>query len=221
MRVSEWYKEFFLREREKKEWESLMTKCKNDRKLRLSVIKKFVNHVVQFVTPDIIGVNSYSARNLVAVRRHLDKVKDYNRKSQFNKIYIDDDPLIITCIRHLKSYMCVGMIEILIDEGLNVNDKTIDTNSTALHVASSYGYIGVVKILMVNGVDVNAVAGGRLGDTALMKASDIGSTEIAKILIDAGADVNAVDNYGDTSLKLVSKHGHTEIENLLIEAGAK
>ena len=104
-----------------------------------------------------------------------------------------------------------------LEMGANVN--AVVYGSTALRMASDYGYTEIVRLLIENGdLDVNATDYDDDGRTALHLASIKGHTEIVKMLLEKGADVNAKDTLDRTALQYASQNGHTEIVKLLEEA---
>ena len=104
-----------------------------------------------------------------------------------------------------------------LEMGANVN--AVVYGSTALRMASDYGYTEIVRLLIENGdLDVNATDYDDDGRTALHLASIKGHTEIVKMLLEKGADVNAKDTLDRTALQYASQNGHAEIVKLLEEA---
>lgn len=87
-------------------------------------------------------------------------------------------------------------IQILLDQGIDINVKQLSTGSTVLMLACSYfGYEDMVEYLILNGADVSVTDDN--GKTALIWAAS-NSLESAKILISRSADVNAIANDGMT-----------------------
>ena len=87
-------------------------------------------------------------------------------------------------------------IQILLDQGIDINVKQLSTGSTVLMLACSYfGYEDMVEYLILNGADVNVTDDN--GKTPLIWAAS-NSLESAKILISGSADVNAKANDGMT-----------------------
>ncbi len=110
------------------------------------------------------------------------------------------------------------MVKSLIEKGANVNVKN-EFGSTALMLASKFGYKSIVEKLLQSNADVNFQ--DRYGNTALMDASLVRRhKEIVEILLKAGANVNARDNQGWSALILASLQGYKEIVQMLIKAGA-
>lgn len=128
-----------------------------------------------------------------------------------------------------------GVVKLLIDEGLAVNEKS-DNGITALMYAVSYSQkssdfppIKVVEILLKAGADPN-IAVNPLEEynckSVLMEATWHADLEIMKLLIDNKADVNFTCKNGDTALKWAKKYTgggqiYWQTINLLKAAGAK
>jgi ankyrin repeat protein len=108
--------------------------------------------------------------------------------------------------------------------GANVN-RSNDTGSTVLHIASFYGHEEIMKILLKqDGIDMNVVNND--GSTALMIAiakDDKKITEnhisTVKLLLDKGVDVNVVNKDGSTALTFAITEGHISIVKLLLDKG--
>ena len=89
---------------------------------------------------------------------------------------------------------------------------------TALHVASSKGYLGFVKHLIEQGCPVNAK--NVANSTALHEAVRKGNTSCVSVLLSNGADSTITDSFGNTPLHIVMpKSSRLEIFNLLLSKG--
>ncbi|MBM7558121.1 ankyrin repeat domain-containing protein [Halanaerobacter jeridensis] len=92
------------------------------------------------------------------------------------------------------------VVEILIEEGADVNVRT-DDGRTALMKAIGENNSEIVKVLIKGGANVNAKDNN--GQTALMKAVNKRNKYVVKMLIENGANVNAKDNKGQTALDIL------------------
>jgi ankyrin repeat protein len=111
----------------------------------------------------------------------------------------------------------VGVIEVLLDKGADVNAQG-RFYGNALYAASTYGHKEIATLLLDKGADVNA-QGGEYGN-ALQAALEKGYTEIVTLLLDKGADVNAQGRFYGNALYAASTYGHKEIAALLLDKGA-
>lgn len=81
----------------------------------------------------------------------------------------------------------MGIIDYLIQEGIDVNKKFGPYGFTALHVAVTRNNFDVVNKLIGSGADVNA--SNINGFTPLFEASKWASSEIVTYLLDHGAEI--------------------------------
>ena len=110
----------------------------------------------------------------------------------------------------------LATVKILLDKGVNVNDKDEDSGGTALIKAAVMGHLEVVKFLIDKGADVNTPS--KIGRTPLMCASP--RLEVVKFLLDKGAKVNAKDEDGFTTLMFASMHNAPGVAKLVLDRGA-
>lgn len=104
-------------------------------------------------------------------------------------------------------------------EGLGTNvDETDVSGRTALHAASSHGWVAGVKYLLGKGADVNNPHSQ--GGYPLHQAALEGELDVLKMLLEAGADVTAKNSAQETALLVASRKGHTEMVGLLLDKGA-
>ena len=121
-------------------------------------------------------------------------------------------------VEHNKSK---DIVELLIKAGADVNAKRYIMNSfsTVLMLAASYGRIDIAELLIKAGADVNAE--NNTGSTALRVAAIEGYKDIVELLIKAGVNPNAKDSDGISVLDYAILHGRNDIADLLRAAGAK
>lgn len=110
-----------------------------------------------------------------------------------------------------------AIIELLLNKGANVNDKTTDAQ-TGLHLAASNGDTELTRIALARGIDVNAR--DRFGLSALHFACRNGHLEIVKVLVLNGANPDAQENYGFTSLHEACENRRKDIAAFLLAKGA-
>jgi ankyrin repeat protein len=154
-----------------------------------------------------------------------------------------------TALHHAAGYGPVANVELLINNGADVNAKNL-RGSTPLHWAIHDE--AKVRLLLSKGAGINAKqAQGRTplflaamlgnsvptmsllladgadpnlasanGQTALMMASSRGNLDAMRLLIDKRAEVNARDGAGETALMFASTSGDAGAVRLLIEKGA-
>jgi ankyrin repeat protein len=111
----------------------------------------------------------------------------------------------------------VGVIEVLLDKGADVNAQG-GGYGNALYAASAGGHKETATLLLDKGADVNA-QGGAYGN-ALQAASYDGHKEVATLLLDKGADVNAQGGLYGNALQAASAKGDKEMATLLLDKGA-
>nr|WDP79879.1 transient receptor potential cation channel subfamily A member 3 [Apostichopus japonicus] len=112
----------------------------------------------------------------------------------------------------------LDIVQLLLDNGADVDIATKNEGSTSLHVCSKFNHIEVARALILHGCNVDAI--GTNGDTALHIACTHGYLEIAKLLLDSGASVNLTNEDQQTALHRSSIHGSVEMMRLLISRGA-
>lgn len=111
----------------------------------------------------------------------------------------------------------VGMIDLLLDQGADIECKT-RYGWTAILFASWNGHTGAVRDLINRGaaVDVRNVYGW----TPLHAASARGHESTVRLLLDRGADIEAETSYGWTPLFGAVPEEHVKTLALLLERGA-
>ncbi len=115
------------------------------------------------------------------------------------------------------------MLTLLIDNGLDINNRNQGGNTLLLRsVEEIGGSDAAARLLIERGADINARNG--IGRTPLINAAFSpyqDYSDIAALLIQRGADVNAVDDYGFTALSIARRQRHARIADMLEKAGAR
>lgn len=123
-------------------------------------------------------------------------------------------------------------VEILLDHGVDANQRESYYGQTPLIVAARYAKKGgsrILTLLVRRGADVNArtVLGSgvnsdtRVGETALIVAAQCDSLEALAILLGSGADPNIADEFwGNTPLFHGIRRRNREVIESLLNAGA-
>ena len=85
----------------------------------------------------------------------------------------------------------LGIAQLLVERGANVNAARTTDGCTALMWASQSGHLGIAQLLVERGANLNAAATDD-GYTALMSAIQEGHLSIAQLLVERGANVLTV-----------------------------
>ena len=125
------------------------------------------------------------------------------------------------------------IVEELLKHAANVDDKTEDSEFTALHIATQNGHPKLVAKLLENGAKIDIHVGNKPegcngancdnpcypGGNALYLASLFGHVEIVKMLIQYGAAITSKCSYNP--LNAACEMGHLEVVKELLKAGAR
>ena len=95
--------------------------------------------------------------------------------------------------------------------------KSID-GTTALYIASKYGYSFVVSSLLTNGANPNLAQ--KDGATPLMVASQNGHGDIVELLLEKNVPINNQTKNGVTAIYFASFDGHSSVVSILLCNGA-
>jgi ankyrin repeat protein len=114
----------------------------------------------------------------------------------------------------------VDFIRQELDNGLDINDKTLYGGSTMLKMASYQGKTDIVKLLVERGVDINFTYNLEYDNSALTLATEKSHKDIVKLLIENGADINYQNWHHASALYFAVKNGDIHIVNYLLEHGA-
>lgn len=107
----------------------------------------------------------------------------------------------------------LSLIQLLTDNGADVNLKDLSFGETPLAVASHTGNIEIVRLFIGLGADVN----GRSSTfgSALLAAARKGHREIARILLEHKPDLCVRGRERKTASQLAKQLGHLEIVDML------
>ncbi len=111
-----------------------------------------------------------------------------------------------------------GIIEVLLEEGANIDFLTCYDRDTPLIRASSGGYLDAAAALVAAGADRDIK--DRYGDSAMIAAAERGHTGIVQMLLDAGANADTRSRGGRTALIFAVQEGHVGVVRALVNAGA-
>ena len=110
-------------------------------------------------------------------------------------------------------------VQVLVEQGVDMEEKDEEDGWTPLDVASRYGHLDVVRYLVGQGANKENVSGFGAW-TALMTASLGGHLEVTRYLLEQGANRDKASTTGDTSLHIAVRNGHLETAKLLMAYGA-
>lgn len=109
------------------------------------------------------------------------------------------------------------IVQILLDQGADVNTILGSGTPTALQIAARGGHTDIVQMLLQRDANVNAPEHVGYG-TALYEALDNCHTEIARLLLDRSAVVES-RRFRTTALQVASRKGSKELVQMLIDRG--
>ena len=107
------------------------------------------------------------------------------------------------------------IVELLLDEGANIDGRDRQNGGTALIWASKEGNLPIVTLLVESGANVNAVTESGM-DTSLHWAAFNGHFEVVKYVVEKGANVDIIQSGNMTAATLASDQGHHEISLYLL-----
>ncbi|WP_221179581.1 ankyrin repeat domain-containing protein [Candidatus Cardinium hertigii] len=121
---------------------------------------------------------------------------------------------------HMAAYTgCMDCIQKILKDSPEINSRDNVKNSTALHIAATYGQTNVAELLIDSGANIEAK--DEDGYTALHLAAIYGQYDIAKLLLEKGANKNNQDKLWNTALHWAVKHGRYNIVKLLLNHNAR
>ena len=202
---------------------ALTTSICHEKPGTITIVELLLEHGAD-VNLTIGGYTNYSAL-MSASRRGFSKIvkmllehgADVNALSNFGKtaLMLTTDPIRGNDDDRAKT------VKILLDYKADVNIQNNENGSTALMIASRFGYSTIVKMLLEHGADVNEKDNN--GSTALILSVINDNVETVKMLLDNKADVNIQSNSGSTALIYAADsddESSEKIVKMLLDHGA-
>ena len=121
--------------------------------------------------------------------------------------------LIYACFKHSGCTMDPSIPVLLLSAGADPSAQN-NEGSTALMIASGYGYKEGVSVLLNAGANVNIQ--NIFGATALHGATKNGSLAISELLLASGAQSSLIDSVGMTPLDYALDNNHHDVCQLLL-----
>lgn len=114
-----------------------------------------------------------------------------------------------------------GVVEYLLEAGVDVDCIVPTTKDTALLLATANGHVEIAKMLLLR-AKADPQLANAYGNTPLHSAARIGNIELCRLLISAGAVVDAINNKGSSPLHMacLSSTADPAIAQLLLDGGA-
>ena len=119
---------------------------------------------------------------------------------------------------HSYNNIMMGIFDLLLDNGADVNQPCIYQNRTPIMYAAALGNVKCVEKLIQKGAQVNCT--DRTGQTSWTLAAYAGSVDVLKCLIeDNDIDKNSIDNNGFSILYWAVSSGNIEAVRYLLKQG--
>ena len=114
----------------------------------------------------------------------------------------------------------LDLVDVLVQNGGNVNSRNFPSQETPLHLAAQNGHQHIAEFLIRHGSKVNA-RNVPWQNTPLHLAAQNGHKHVADVLLQHHSDVNARNvPFQSTPLHLATENGHTQIAEVLIQHGS-
>jgi ankyrin repeat protein len=111
-----------------------------------------------------------------------------------------------------------GVVTLLIDRGLDVNEAARADGMTPIAYAAVRGHLSVMRVLLEHHADVNLADSG--GNSPLLHAAMRGRTTAVRLLLESGANANAASRHGWTPLMAAAWEGDASVVAELLQHGA-
>lgn len=170
--------------------------------------------------------NLENAKNMLSLNKKIIAIygnSNKSRKTKVNKFDININAQFgyynINCINEAMDHENIDLIELLLQNGANVNSKT-STKDTILFKALEKKNIDVVKLLLTHGAKVNIL--GQNGDSPLTYAIENCDCQMVDTLLQNGANVNFKNSNHDIPLIVAvdNPRENLEIVKILVQCGA-
>lgn len=127
----------------------------------------------------------------------------------------DAEPLLVEAVMGRR----LAEVKHILTTGADVNVRSPNGNSVALHVAALNGHHRIASTLLNHGADKDAL--DQAGETPLMKAVKMGHESVLEILLAEGADTDvSCAYYGRSALHLAVGARHDGMLTALLDHGA-
>lgn len=113
-----------------------------------------------------------------------------------------------------------GVVEFLLEAGVDVDCQVPTTKDSALVLAASRGHVDIAKMLIKFKADPQLA--NAYGNTPLHVSAKIGNVELCRLIISAGGVVDCVNNKGSSPLHFTChcESESTAVAQLLLDGGA-
>jgi ankyrin repeat protein len=171
------------------------------------------------VITDLRLADNLKEDNIGAIKTFLDKYKNENQRSAVDYVLTDNDSgdtLLIRAIKN-KANKCVAL---LLGEGVDVNNRAMDTGMTTLHYACMYGNSNMISYLVNYGARTDVF--DFKGRPPLFYAIMYGNLGMVSLLTNQNpAMLSVKDKEGNTALHIAMKYSNDagNIAKYLIENG--
>ena len=113
----------------------------------------------------------------------------------------------------------IEVVDLLLNQGINVNYIDINSGNTALIAATKEGHYEIVRRLIETGADFN-FKNVNNSNALIFALYSNERSKLINILLEAGIDTNIISNEYSNPLKIAIEHGYNDEIIKLIKAGA-
>ena len=116
----------------------------------------------------------------------------------------------------------VEMIDLLLDQGAEIDSRTSELGCSALHLAAKHGTAAKVRRLAERGASLHKKSAG--GYSAILHAAfnPLGdAAAILDFLIGAGVDPHAASEFGESPLAVAAESRRRDLTRILLQAGVE